>query len=71
MGEERSGSRPELIEARELTDWDADDAFSHQDIASQLAELAVTVPTPANIALYGPWGVSRCRRRLTDQYSSG
>lgn len=46
----------ELIEARELTEWDDRDKFRHQDFADQLAELAATVPTPANIALYGPWG---------------
>lgn len=48
--------RTELVEARELTDWDERDKFRHQDLADQLADLAVSAPTPANIALYGPWG---------------
>lgn len=45
----------DLIEDRELTAAD-DDRFDHKRIADQLVELATTVETPTNIALYGPWG---------------
>lgn len=48
-------STTELIDDRELEDWEGD-RFRHQDVASQLAELVASAKTPANIALYGPWG---------------
>jgi hypothetical protein len=35
---------------------DDQDAFHHDEIASQVAALAAAVDTPANIALFGPWG---------------
>jgi hypothetical protein len=44
-----------LVEDRELAPKDPD-RFRHQDIVEQLADLAVQVKPPANIALYGPWG---------------
>jgi hypothetical protein len=45
----------QLIDDRELQDWD-EDRFRHSDVALQLAELAATVKTPANVGLYGAWG---------------
>lgn len=56
MSSSSSEQATELVEARELTVWSDQDEFRHRDFADQLAVLAVTVPTPANIALYGPWG---------------
>ncbi len=44
-----------LVEDRELGRADAD-RFRHTDLVSQLADLATQASTPANIALYGPWG---------------
>lgn len=32
------------------------DQLGHQEVADELARLALTVPTPSNIALFGPWG---------------
>ncbi|MCE3552828.1 KAP family NTPase [Pseudonocardia sp. RS11V-5] len=32
------------------------DEFDHRSIASKLAQLALAVQAPANIALFGPWG---------------
>ena len=46
---------PELIDDREVRAAEAD-RFRHADVAEELARLAVTVDTPANVALYGPWG---------------
>lgn len=45
----------DLIEDREVTTEDRDQ-LAHAQIAEQLAELVMTVPTPSNVALYGPWG---------------
>jgi len=45
----------ELVDGREIQEWEGD-RFRHQDVATQLADLAATVTTPANVALYGPWG---------------
>jgi len=45
----------ELIDDRELRDH-RQDRFRHGDIADLLSEIAATAETPANIALYGPWG---------------
>ncbi|MEZ0054167.1 hypothetical protein ABIA30_005207 [Mycobacterium sp. MAA66] len=45
----------DLIEDREVTTQDRDQ-LAHAQIAEQLAELVTTVPTPSNVALYGPWG---------------
>ncbi len=44
-----------LVEDRELERADAD-RFRHSDLVSQLADLVAQATTPANIALYGPWG---------------
>ncbi|WP_406085854.1 P-loop NTPase fold protein [Kitasatospora purpeofusca] len=33
-----------------------DDQLAHEHVADQLGQLVTTVPTPTNIALYGPWG---------------
>jgi hypothetical protein len=33
-----------------------DDRFNHTEIASEVGQLALLVPTPTNIALYGSWG---------------
>lgn len=45
----------DLVDDRELAAVE-DDRLAHAGIVDQLAELAVTIPTPSNIALYGPWG---------------
>ncbi|EWS82983.1 KAP family P-loop NTPase fold protein [Brachybacterium phenoliresistens] len=51
-----SNLRPDdLVEDRELAAAE-DDRLAHDGIVDQLAALATTVPTPSNIALYGPWG---------------
>ncbi|MFK4804324.1 P-loop NTPase fold protein [Microbacterium sp. ZW CA_36] len=45
----------ELIDDREVARFD-EDRLGHKDVVDQLVELARTVPTPSNIALYGAWG---------------
>lgn len=45
----------ELIDDREVAGLD-EDRLGHDEVATQLAELVCSVPTPSNIALYGPWG---------------
>lgn len=45
----------ELIDDKEVAGLD-EDRLGHDGVAIQLAELACSVPTPSNIALYGPWG---------------
>lgn len=45
----------ELVDARELRSAD-EDRFRHADVVAELAALVTTVPTPANIALFGPYG---------------
>ncbi|MGJ3403984.1 KAP family P-loop NTPase fold protein [Glutamicibacter sp. Je.9.36] len=45
----------ELIDDKEVSGLD-EDRLSHDGVAIQLAELVCSVPTPSNIALYGPWG---------------
>ncbi|MDH2413953.1 P-loop NTPase fold protein [Nocardioides sp. CER19] len=45
----------DLIEDREL-EAATDDRLAHTGIVDQLAALTTSVKTPANIALYGPWG---------------
>jgi hypothetical protein len=45
----------ELLSDREVAD-PADDRLGHQQLGQQLANLALSVPDPSNIALYGPWG---------------
>lgn len=45
----------ELIDDREVARFD-EDRLGHKDVVDQLIELARTVPTPSNIALYGAWG---------------
>lgn len=45
----------DLLDDRELVAAE-DDQLAHEGIVAQLADLATTVTTPSNIALYGPWG---------------
>jgi hypothetical protein len=45
----------DLIDDREVSSSEGDQ-LNHEAIAAQLDEIAATVPTPSNIALYGPWG---------------
>ena len=45
----------DLIDDRALRSAD-DDAFRHLDFVGELAELVRATKTPANIALYAPWG---------------
>ncbi|MFG2825036.1 P-loop NTPase fold protein [Kitasatospora sp. NPDC048365] len=45
----------DLVQDREVAALD-DDKLAHEHIADQLEQLVTTVPTPTNIALYGPWG---------------
>lgn len=45
----------ELIDDKEVAGLD-EDRLGHDGVAIQLAELVCSVPTPSNIALYGPWG---------------
>lgn len=53
---ESAGLDPEdLVEDRELRNSE-DDRLAHEGIVGQLASLIESVPTPSNIALYGPWG---------------
>jgi hypothetical protein len=47
--------REDLIPDARLEEADQD-AFRHLPIAGRLAELASSIETPANIALFGPWG---------------
>lgn len=58
-GEDTTQERPDLaemlVEDRELAPSDPD-RFRHEDLIEQLADLAVSVDPPANVALYGPWG---------------
>ncbi|MFD7645643.1 P-loop NTPase fold protein [Kitasatospora sp. NPDC059795] len=45
----------DLVQDREVAALD-EDKLAHEHIADQLEQLVTTVPTPTNIALYGPWG---------------
>lgn len=45
----------ELVDDREVTEV-GQDRLGHKGLVEQLASLVVAVDTPANIALYGPWG---------------
>lgn len=45
----------DIIDDRELATVE-EDQLAHDGIANQLAALVTNVNTPANIALYGPWG---------------
>jgi KAP family P-loop domain len=45
----------ELIDSRAL-ESEADDRFRHADLVAELVALVRTVPTPANVALFAPWG---------------
>lgn len=47
--------RNDLIDDRELQIGETD-RLDHQQFADQLAEIALSVQPPSNIALYGPWG---------------
>lgn len=46
---------PELIEDHEIRSLDQDQ-FGHAAIAERLHDLVLTIATPSNVALYGPWG---------------
>jgi KAP family P-loop domain len=48
-------SRDELIDDRELESPDGDE-FAHSDFVTELAQLVREVKTPANVALFAPWG---------------
>ena len=58
-GAETRGSQqeelPELIPDRALSSEEAD-RFDHDDFVNRLTELTTSVETPANIALFAPWG---------------
>ncbi|MGB3412835.1 MAG: P-loop NTPase fold protein [Microthrixaceae bacterium] len=54
-GQPEAEQRSELIDDREVKTEGAD-KFRHGDVAYELAKLSATVETPANVALYGPWG---------------
>ncbi len=45
----------ELIDDRSLDSADGDE-FRHADLAQELTDLVCTVPAPANVALFAPWG---------------
>ncbi len=45
----------ELIDSRALASA-SDDRFRHADLVAELVALVRTVPTPANVALFAPWG---------------
>lgn len=45
----------ELVDDRELSDASGD-RFRHGDFVNELVELATSVRTPSNIALFAPWG---------------
>ncbi|MDX2399508.1 P-loop NTPase fold protein [Microbacterium algeriense] len=45
----------ELIDDKEVAGLD-EDRLGHDGVAQQLAELVCSIPTPSNVALYGPWG---------------
>lgn len=45
----------EFIDDRSLDSADGDE-FRHADLARELTELVCTVPAPANVALFAPWG---------------
>lgn len=45
----------DLVKNLELTS-PKEDQFAHRVLVSKLAKLALAVPDPANIALFGPWG---------------
>jgi hypothetical protein len=47
--------KDELIDSRAL-ESEADDRFRHADLVAELVALVRTVPTPANVALFAPWG---------------
>src|SRR5438132_2659902 len=47
--------RPELIDDAAVQRA-ADDLLGHAAVAEELASLVQQVPTPSNIALFGPWG---------------
>jgi hypothetical protein len=45
----------ELVDSRAL-EAITEDRFRHTDLVAELAALVCTVPTPANVALFAPWG---------------
>ncbi|MEV6758227.1 P-loop NTPase fold protein [Streptomyces sp. NPDC051214] len=51
-----SGTEPDdLIQDREV-DSARNDRLAHSHIADQLYDVVLSVPTPTNIAVWGPWG---------------
>lgn len=55
MGHFESRVDEELIRDREVSAVE-EDRLGHESIVEQLEHLIKSVPTPTNIALYGPWG---------------
>jgi KAP family P-loop domain len=45
----------ELVDSRSL-EAVSEDRFRHADLVAELASLVCTVPAPANVALFAPWG---------------
>ncbi len=50
-----SNPRDDLVEDRAIKDAD-DDHFGHSEFAAQAAQTIEAIRTPANIAIYAPWG---------------
>jgi hypothetical protein len=48
----------ELVDDRSVEAVDAD-RFNHGDFATELAGIVCSTPTPASIALFGPWGAGK------------
>ncbi|MFD5013746.1 KAP family P-loop NTPase fold protein [Streptomyces chartreusis] len=48
-------SRADLIQDSEVS-VPADDRLAHLHVAEQLQHLVLSVPTPTNVAVWGPWG---------------
>lgn len=47
--------RNDLVDDRAIEDAGGD-RFGHAIFASQAARTIEAIPTPANVAIYGPWG---------------
>jgi hypothetical protein len=47
--------KDELVDSRAL-EVASEDRFRHADLVAELAQLVCTVPAPANVALFAPWG---------------
>ncbi|MEU8807297.1 P-loop NTPase fold protein [Streptomyces violaceoruber] len=58
MAQEENNSRLELddlVQDREVDDTKSD-RLAHSHIADQLYDVVLSVPTPTNVAVWGPWG---------------